>query len=177
MKKYIGIKQVKAEPMTIDEANKKSLIAVGEKLSKKELSINGYHIKHDNGIESWIPKDEFEKTYYEGTIEDVSDGYHTFKELYHYRMLYNAAFFNELAKSGKIKTCKSYRHHNGEKCFGGGWFIVMAELPNGQISNHYENKDWDLFKIPELEIAFEWDGHTNNDVADRIKEYLSIMDK
>lgn len=28
---------------------------------------------------------------------EVSDGYHTFNELYQYRMLYNAAFFNELA--------------------------------------------------------------------------------
>lgn len=26
----------------------------------------------------------------------VSDGFHTFDELYHYRMLYNAAFFNSL---------------------------------------------------------------------------------
>lgn len=25
---------------------------------------------------------------------EVSDGFHTFDELYHYRMLYNAAFFN-----------------------------------------------------------------------------------
>lgn len=27
---------------------------------------------------------------------EVSDGFHTFDELYHYRMLYNAAFFNSL---------------------------------------------------------------------------------
>ena len=27
---------------------------------------------------------------------EVSDGFHTFDELYHYRMLYNAAFFNGL---------------------------------------------------------------------------------
>jgi hypothetical protein len=56
-------------------------------------------------------------------------------------MLYNAAFFNELAK-GDIKVCKSYKHYDGEECFGGGWFIVMAELPTGQISNHYENRYW-----------------------------------
>jgi hypothetical protein len=31
---------------------------------------------------------------------EVSDGFHTFDELYHYRMLYNAAFFNGLG--GKI---------------------------------------------------------------------------
>ena len=28
---------------------------------------------------------------------EASDGYHTFNELYDYRMLYNAAFFNKLA--------------------------------------------------------------------------------
>lgn len=30
---------------------------------------------------------------------EVSDGFHTFDELYHYRMLYNAAFFNGLGGS------------------------------------------------------------------------------
>lgn len=33
---------------------------------------------------------------------EISDGYHTFNELYRYRMLYNAAFFNELAYKGGI---------------------------------------------------------------------------
>ena len=31
----------------------------------------------------------------ENDIENISDGYHTFKELYEFRKLYNAAFFNE----------------------------------------------------------------------------------
>lgn len=30
--------------------------------------------------------------------ENTSDGYHTFKELYKFRLLYNAALFNEWAK-------------------------------------------------------------------------------
>lgn len=33
---------------------------------------------------------------------------------------------------------KSWRHHDGEKCFGGGWFIVTTRLPTGQVSNHYQ---------------------------------------
>lgn len=104
---------------------------------------------------------------------EISDGYHTFNELYRYRMLYNAAFFNALAKEGSIKMCKSRRHSDGEKCFGSDdWFIVMAILPTGQISNHYESEYWDLFNIPESEIAFEYDGHTPNDAADRIERYL-----
>ena len=100
---------------------------------------------------------------------EVSDTYHTFNELYYYRMLYNAAFFNLLPKD---LVHKSKRHHNGEECFGGGWFIVMANLPTGQISNHYELKDWDLFQIPEKEFADEWDGHTPQEAAERLNKYL-----
>jgi len=102
--------------------------------------------------------------------EDTSDGYHTFKELYEYRKLYNAGMFNLLPKNFNVH--KSKRHSDGELCFGGGWFIVMATLPTGQISNHYELKDWDLFKCEERELADEWDGHTPEDVAKRIKDYL-----
>lgn len=105
----------------------------------------------------------------EQDMGEVSDGYHTFNELYYYRMLYNAAFFNLLPKGW---VHKSKRHHTGEECFGVGWFIVMANLPTGQISNHYELKDWGLFKVPEKEFADEWDGHTPQDAAKRLYEYL-----
>ena len=108
----------------------------------------------------------------EEKVENISDGYHTFKEYFEYRMLYNAAWFNALAEKGDIKVVKSKRHSDGEECFGGGWFIVMAELPTGQISNHYELKDWDLFKIPEVDTAPEWDGHTPKDVAERIEKFI-----
>lgn len=100
---------------------------------------------------------------------EISDGYHTFNELYYYRMLYNAAFFNSLPKSW---VHKSKKHHDGEDCFGGGWFIVMANLPTGQISNHYELEDWDLFQIPEKAVADKWDGHTPQKAAERLHKYL-----
>ena len=100
---------------------------------------------------------------------EISDGYHTFNELYYYRMLYNAAFFNLLPKEW---VHKSKKHHDGEECFGGGWFIVMAQLPTGQISNHYELKDWDLFHVPEKEVADEWDGHSPQEAAERLHKYL-----
>lgn len=111
---------------------------------------------------------------------EISDGYHTFNELYQYRMLYNAAFFNELAHKRENGTFdvdydvhKSKRHSDGEECFGGGWFIVMAELPTGQISNHYELKYWDLFEIPEKEVANKWDGHSPQEAAQRLEDYLN----
>lgn len=121
----------------------------------------------------------------EGESGTISDGYHTFNELYEFRKMYNAALFNEWAKGNnefidhakegfknppKYSVHKSWKHFDGELCFGGGWFIVMAVLPTGQISNHYEAKDWDLFKIPETEKAqFEFDGHTSADVLERLK--------
>lgn len=106
-------------------------------------------------------------------LGEISDGYHTFNELYEYRLLYNAAFFNELAKQDLYNVHKSKKHSDGEECFGGGWFIVMADLPTGQISNHYELKDWELFQVPEREKANKWDGHTPQDVAQRMRRYLN----
>lgn len=101
---------------------------------------------------------------------DVSDGYHTFRELYDFRKMYNAALFNEWAVQGKYRVHKSKRHHDGEECFGGGWFIVVALLPGGQISNHYKLSDWDLFRLPEAEKAmFEYDGHTGADTLERLR--------
>ena len=101
----------------------------------------------------------------------ISDGYHTFEELYDFRKLYNAGMFNNLPKD--IKVIKSKKHSDGELCFGGGWFIVIAELPTGQISNHYELKDWDLFKVTAEDIpSIEFDGHTASDVMERLRNYF-----
>ncbi len=98
----------------------------------------------------------------------TSDGYHTFNELYEFRKLYNAALFNAWRERGGYDVHKSWKHSDGELCFGGDWFIVMAQLPTGQISNHYEASDWDLFQIPERDTANQWDGHTAADVAERL---------
>lgn len=100
----------------------------------------------------------------------ISDGYHTFDKLYEFRAIYNAALFNEWAKQGKYDVHKSWRHHDGGLCFGGGWFVVAAMLPTGQITNHYPAKDWYLFNVPEAEKAiFEFDGHTPADVLYRLE--------
>ena len=98
----------------------------------------------------------------------TSDGYHTFDELYRYRMLYNAHAARGWHSRG-ITVVKSYRHSDGEECFGGGWFIVTALLPSGQVSNHYEAEHWDLFDIPSVGMAPEYDGHTPEMAAARLK--------
>lgn len=145
-----------------DERIRKGLIKAVSGILKGN-TLYGTDVTREEAL-AWLEKQEEPKN-----KGEISDGYHTFNELYRYRMLYNAAFFNLLPKH---MVHKSKRHHDGEECFGGGWFIVMANLPTGQISNHYELKDWDLFKIPEKEVADEWDGHTPQDAADRLHEYL-----
>lgn len=116
---------------------------------------------------------------------NMSDGYHTFNELYDFRMMYNAAFFCVLQamyeQSGgkKFIAHKSKRHHDGEECFGGGWFVVVAYLGDTdsgtQITNHYEMKHWDLFPIPEKRVADAWDGHTPQDTLERIRDWINSL--
>jgi len=93
-------------------------------------------------------------------IGDLSDGYHTFNELYYQRLILFAA----LVKAYKDRSWKSYRHEDGELCFGGGWFIVGIDTPEGSYTYHYKNSDFDLFDCQELPVAKHWDGHTEKDV-------------
>ena len=92
---------------------------------------------------------------------DFSDGYHTFNELYQQRRMLTAA----LVYAHSHIAWKSHRHSDGEQCFGGGWFIVGFDTPEGQYTYHYENEHWDMFQCKEVEFAPEWDGHTAEDVG------------
>jgi len=102
----------------------------------------------------------------------TSDGYHTFDELYRHRALLTAAFFQQLAKVGGYGVHKSPYHSDGSHI--DGYFIVVAQLPTGQISYHYPNDDWIRFQIPERFKANEYDGHTPADVLDRLEQFLFI---
>ena len=94
-------------------------------------------------------------------IEDLSDGYHTFKQLYYQRMMLFAA----IVKQNKDKAWKSLRHEDGELCFGGGWFIVGIDTPEGSYTYHYEDNYYSLFDCVEIERGKHWDGHTEKDVT------------
>lgn len=96
-----------------------------------------------------------------GPIGEVSDGFHTFDSLYHQRLILFAA----LVSAFPNKAWKSHKHSDGEAPFGGGWFIVGIQTPEGQYTYHYEDKDWNIFQCPEVEKAPEWDGHTDKDVT------------
>lgn len=102
---------------------------------------------------------------------EASDGHHTHRELYEYRMLYNAHAAHGWLAAG-IPVVKSWTHSDGEPCFGGGWFVVVATLPSGQISNHYRAEHWGIFNVPEAAPP-EYDGHTPADAAARLRVALT----
>lgn len=97
-----------------------------------------------------------------------NDGYHSMDELYDYRMAYNALLFNKWRWEGIHDVHKSWKHSDGELCFGGGWFIVCATTRWGLITNHYPAKHWRLFDVPERELPVEYDGHTPQDALRRL---------
>lgn len=94
-------------------------------------------------------------------IDDLSDGFHTFRQLYYQRMI----LFATIVRQNREKAWKSLRHEDGELCFGGGWFIVGIDTPEGSYTYHYEDNFYSLFDCKELECAKHWDGHTEKDVT------------
>lgn len=96
-------------------------------------------------------------------IGELSDGYHTFNELYHHR----AVLFSVICNLMPDKAWKSKLHDTGDMFEG--MFIVGIETPNGQATYHYDvNPYWDMFKVKELEKAPKWDGHTSTEAINRI---------
>ena len=114
--------------------------------------------------------------YSEKIIKKLNQQETLIDELYMFRLLYNSLLFNEWYKNkeNNITVYKSRKHNNQEYCFNGEWFIVIAILPTSkQITNHYHNKYWDYFKIPEYEyVIHEYDNHTPQDVIKRLTEMI-----
>ena len=96
-------------------------------------------------------------------IGDLSDGYHTFNELYHHR----AVLFSVICSMFPDKAWKSKLHDTGDMFEG--MFIVGIETEHGQATYHYDIEPyWDMFNVAELEKAPAYDGHTPSDAIDRI---------
>lgn len=89
---------------------------------------------------------------------ELSDGYHTFNELYYHR----AVLFSVICNSHKDIAWKSKKHHDGTMY--NGMFIVGIDTPQGQYSYHYDMNIWSMFDVKELEYAPKWDGHKPSDI-------------
>lgn len=93
----------------------------------------------------------------------TSDGYHTFDELYEHRTV----LFSVICNSHTDLAWKSRHHHDGTMF--DDMFVAGIQTPAGPCTYHCENQYWDLFRVPELERAPEFDGHTPEDVLQRIQ--------
>ena len=64
MKKYIGTKLIEAEAMTLgDFVQKTGRNPYGKSTDNHEETEQGYHVRYEDGYESWSPKDVFERAY------------------------------------------------------------------------------------------------------------------
>lgn len=101
-------------------------------------------------------------------MKDLSqnhDGYHTFEELYNHRH----ALLMFVVNQNPVLFKKSYLHHDGTSC--PNYFIITGELITGQISYHVPISLWRSFNCADSKYAPPFDGHTSEDVINRIKDY------
>lgn len=166
LKEYVSIKE--ADPSKAMEALEEidsmfylDKYRTTENGNKEEYEFYPGYTDEYNIIKQYILKaQEQEKLLKSG---DLSDGYHTFNQLYYQRCV----LFASLVRLNKDKSWKSFKHSDGKYCFdsNGEWFIVDIDTPIGSYTYHYEKKYWDLFECQELECGKEWDGHTEEDIS------------
>lgn len=96
---------------------------------------------------------------------EVSDGFHTFNELYEHRF----ALFIAVCKLLPLhRAWRSQMHADGTMY--PGWFIMgIDRLPGEQLSYHLPIHKWSETDFATtLEKAPAWDGHTPQDVLERL---------
>ncbi len=97
---------------------------------------------------------------------EVSDGYHTFSELYKHRFVLWIALAKRI---GSKKVWKS--RLNADKTGFTGWFVMGCCPEKGkQISYHLPDEYWDKCAFARTRpTAPPFDGHTSLDVIKRIE--------
>ncbi len=103
----------------------------------------------------------------------ISDGYHTFGELYKHRILLWIALALSISVSHshsfKNNVWRSKKHSDDSEL--DGWFLLgIGREPGTQMTYHLPISYWDEtdFAIT-LDKAPIFDGHTSEDVLERIK--------
>lgn len=90
----------------------------------------------------------------------ISDGSHTFGDLYFHR----AVLFAALLKAYPDKSWRSKVQSDGHGF--PGYFLCGIQTPEGQYTYHYQLSQWDLFDgVRELPESPAYDGHKPEDVT------------
>jgi len=111
----------------------------------------------------------------EPDASQLSDGYHTFAELYEHRHALCLALMRAMPQHCWFSS----RHADGERCFGGSdWFIVGIELPRGSsVTYHLPAELYPTAQATgaaDLPKGRPWDEHTAADVVSRLKEWAAL---
>lgn len=95
----------------------------------------------------------------------ISDGHHTFDELYHHRIVLFCTLCN-LFPEISWKSKKHFDEKN-DPMFDNS-FIAGINTPEGVATYHIKLKYWDMFDVPELEHAPKYENYDSDDVIERI---------
>jgi hypothetical protein len=100
----------------------------------------------------------------------ISDGYHTCVELYGHRNTLYIALCKAIRKSNEI--WKSKQHSDGTR--SDGFFILGIKTEqNEQITYHLPLSYWQECEFATtLATAPTYDGHSSNDVLERLKKLV-----
>jgi hypothetical protein len=105
------------------------------------------------------------------------DGYHSFSELYDHRIALYIALCRMVVQGQNYNDTPVWRsklHFDGTSF--DGWYILGIDSRTGsQISYHLPLSTWDQTDFAETrERAWPWDGHTSDDVLERLKQFNPI---
>ena len=99
----------------------------------------------------------------------VSDGYHSFDDLYNHRIhIYIALAKAQAADPSGPEVWRSEKNAEGDKWEG--WFLLgIGTRPGEQITYHLPMKYWDLCTFAQaIESPLFYDKHTSEDVLKRL---------
>jgi hypothetical protein len=144
--------------------------------------VKGKYVVDTDSINTQIQKLKNEG----GSSKDISDGYHTFEELYEHRYVLFVSLCNLLTKYRhdtfppvsidfggnyyieSANVIKAKKHNDGTMFDDS--FLVLIDSKVGQISYHLPLKYWNMVEAEEYDVSpLEWDGHTSNDVLYRLQ--------
>lgn len=91
------------------------------------------------------------------TSNQVSDGYHTFGELYDHRISLFIALMS-MASARGLDCGWSRNHSDGLPCFGGGWVIGWITTPSGRQARYHMEDSRPLLPGLERPVGSPWNG-------------------
>lgn len=183
MKKFIGTKQIEAEPMTMGEAYEKGFLQAGRVPSEAEKNNPGYHVRYEDGYESWSPAGPFEKAYkcadtfidrIKIETKELDERYHKLTEFV------QSDKFKELAPNMQalmyiqLQTIHDYRYALSMR------IVLVEHNKNTKFMSFNFGVALTLLKTKHAVRRRDWYGkifvvENNDDIKDGLESYMEQM--